>query len=58
MLDMSQLMALVSHLFKDRTYGDTLQQYIESRNPKSVGDVERLTQQFSRHFNAKGGALW
>lgn len=54
----SKLLIVLGQLFKDSTYGDTLQQYIESRNPKTTADVELFTRQFSRNYNVRGGALW
>jgi hypothetical protein len=34
--------------FSSDTYGSALERYIVSRNPKDIGDIERLTQEFDR----------
>ena len=36
---------------KQDTYGNQLENYITSNNPKNVGDVERLTQEFDRKIS-------
>jgi len=35
-------------LLSEQSYGSQLEQYINSRNPKDVGDVERMTNDFER----------
>lgn len=58
MLDISQLMLYIRHLLDGRSYDQTLESYILSRNPQNTSDVERFTQEFSRHYEPRGGALW
>lgn len=55
MLELSQLWTVIRQLFTDRTYGQTIEQYILSRNPQTTADVERYTNEFQlRH----GGGSW
>ena len=35
-------------LLSDQSYGSQLEKYINSRNPKDAGDVERMTNEFQR----------
>ena len=35
-------------LLSDQSYGSQLEQYINSKNPVDIGDVERLTNEFER----------
>ena len=35
-------------LLSNQSYGSQLEQYINSRNPKDAGDVERMTNEFQR----------
>jgi len=36
------------NMFRPQSYGEGIEQYIISKNPKTVGDVERLTLQYDR----------
>lgn len=56
MLDMTQLLAVFKHLFRDRSYGDSLQDFIASHNPKTPADIEHLERkwQYQRH----AGGQW
>jgi hypothetical protein len=40
---------------EQRTYGSSLEQYIEDHNPKHSGDVERLTVEYN--MKARRGQL-
>lgn len=55
MFDMSQLWAVLRSLFTDRTYGQTIERYIVSRNPQNPADVERYTTEFQLK---NGGGSW
>jgi hypothetical protein len=35
-------------LLSNQSYGSQLEQYINSKNPVDIGDVERLTNEFER----------
>jgi hypothetical protein len=35
-------------LLSNQSYGSQLEQYINSKNPKDIGDIERLTNEFER----------
>jgi len=35
-------------LLSNQSYGSQLEQYINSKNPVDIGDVERLTNEFGR----------
>ena len=35
-------------LLTEQSYGSQLEQYINSKNPMYIGDVERLTNEFER----------
>jgi hypothetical protein len=35
-------------LLSNQSYGSQLEQYINSRNPMDVGDIDRLTNEFQR----------
>jgi len=57
MLEMTQLISVFKHLFKDRGYGETLQDYIAAQNPKTTADVEHLERQW-QYSNIKQGGQW
>lgn len=48
MLNMSQLWIVINRLFSDRSYGQSLEGYIASRNPQDTSDIERLEQEFNQ----------
>lgn len=48
MLDLHTLLRGLQFLFRSRTYGETLEQYIVSRHPKDSSDVDRLTLEWQR----------
>lgn len=55
MLEISQLLSVFKHLFKDTsTYSESLQNFIASRNPKTPADVEHLERQWL-YSNRQGG---
>ncbi len=54
MLEMSQLYAIFRKLFTDRTYGESLEHYINSRNPQNSADIEHL----ERQWQYKSGGQW
>lgn len=56
MLEMSQLLSVFKHLFKDRGYGENLQDFIASRNPKTPADIEHLERQWL--YNIRHGGQW
>ena len=35
-------------LLSNQSYGSQLEQYINSKNPKDIGDIDRLTNEFER----------
>lgn len=39
---------MLGSVFRSYTHGDNLEQYILSKNPQSVYDVEHLTTQYER----------
>lgn len=57
MLEMTQLLSVFKHLFKDQVYGETLQNYIASRHPKTTADIEHLERQW-QYRNIKQGGQW
>lgn len=59
MFDMTHLLTVLTQVFKDKDYGESLNEYITARNPKSPGDVEFLEKQWQyRQFNHTGGGQW
>jgi hypothetical protein len=40
--------SVLKQIFKTPSYGETLEQYILSKNPKDSSDVERLTMEWQR----------
>lgn len=42
---------------EQKTYGSSLEQYINERNPKHSGDVERLTQEYNKIHSNKDTRL-
>lgn len=56
MLEMSQLLSVIKHLFKDKSYGDSLHDFIAARNPKTPADVEHLERQWLH--NVRQGGQW
>lgn len=58
MLEMTQLMTVLKKLFTDRTYGESLQDYITSRNPKDTADVEFLERQWQYRNIGNTGGQW
>jgi hypothetical protein len=55
MLDFTNLLAVLGRIFTDRSYGQTLESYITSRNPQNEIDIERFTREFQMKT---GSALW
>lgn len=51
MLDITQLLTAVKHLFTDKSYGESLQDFIAQHNPKTPSDIEHLERkwQYDRH---------
>lgn len=39
----------LSYIFQESTYSSELERYIVAHAPKSVYDVEKLTQEFDKH---------
>lgn len=59
MLELSQLLAVLKTLFTSKTYGETLESYIVSRNPQNTADIEKFAREFeSRASTLRGSALW
>lgn len=58
MLDMTQLLTVFKHLFKDRSYGDSLHEYITSHNPKTAADIEVLERQWLYGQMRNTGGQW
>lgn len=59
MLETNQIVALFKHFFTDRSYGESLQQYIASKNPKTPADVEILERQWQyRQNHHSSGGQW
>jgi hypothetical protein len=54
MLEMSQLLNLFKHVFQDKSYGQSIEQYILKHNPQSPGDIERL----ERQWQHRNGGMW
>jgi len=50
MLDISQLWMVVNRLFSDYSYGQALEGYIASQNPKDTSDVERLEREYHQRI--------
>jgi hypothetical protein len=42
------IIGLFGGMMKSETYGSRLEEYISSRNPCDIADVERLTTQYER----------
>jgi hypothetical protein len=42
----SSVLEVIRNLFKNKTYGSELEQYIVSRYPQNSGDVERYTLEY------------
>lgn len=40
--------SVIQNILKTSSYGESLQQYILSRNPKDTVDIERLTLEWQR----------
>ncbi len=55
MLNTDQIAALFRHFFTDRSYGDSLQRYILSKNPKNSADIELIERQWQYRQNNHGG---
>lgn len=55
MLDFTSLFTALRQIFTDRSYGQTLESYITSRNPQNEIDIERFTREFQMKT---GSALW
>ena len=49
----SLLEAIYRSLFSVYNYSDTLKQYILSKNPTDVSDIERLTHEWHRDVNGR-----
>ena len=58
MLDMTQLLVVIKHLFKDKNYGDTLKEYITKHNPQTTSDIEILERQWLYRQNRYTGGKW
>lgn len=41
-------MALLSNIFKQKSYQTQLEEYIVSKNPETTADVENFTREFER----------
>lgn len=48
MFSLTQLIDKIKETFRPATYGERLEQYIISHQPKTPADVEYLIQQFDR----------
>lgn len=58
MLDMTQLLTVFKHIFKDRGYGESLHDYIASHNPKTPADIEFLERQWQYGNMKNTGGQW
>lgn len=58
MFDMTQLLAAVQHIFKGKSYGDSLHDYITAHNPKTAADVEVLERQWLYGHMRNTGGQW
>lgn len=58
MLEMTQLLTVFKKLFTDQTYGESLQNYITSRNPQSPADVEFFEKQWQYSNIKNTGGQW
>jgi hypothetical protein len=58
MLEMTQLLTVFKKLFTDQSYGNTLQNYIASRNPQSPADVEFYERQWQYGNTRHTGGQW
>jgi hypothetical protein len=59
MLKTTRLLALFKHIFQDQSYGQSLQNYIVSKHPKTSADVELLERQWQYKQNHyTGGGQW
>lgn len=58
MFEMTQLIGVLKHLFRDRSYGDSLQDYIAARNPQTPADVEALERQWHYGNSRNTGGQW
>lgn len=56
MLDLSQLAVVLQKVFAGRTYGQDLENYILSKDPKTANDIELFTQQYQR--DRERSMLW
>lgn len=43
------LMVWIKNLFRQRTYKDSLEYFIESKHPKSTAEVEYWTRYYDQH---------
>lgn len=43
------LLGWIKSLFRERTYQDSLEHYIASKNPKSTAEVEYWTRRYDQH---------
>lgn len=58
MFEMTQLLTVFKKLFSEKSYGDTVEEYIISRHPKNAADVENLTREFQLKQSRNGGVQW
>lgn len=59
MLEMSQLLAVIKNFFDDKSYGQSIEQYILKHNPQSPGDIERLERQWQYRQGYKSSeGMW
>ena len=49
------LLKWIKSLFNERTYKDSLEYFIESKNPKSTAEVEYWTRYYDQHTT---GGSW
>lgn len=58
MLATNQLLSVFKKLFTDQTYGQSLQNYISSRNPQTPADVEFFEKQWQYGNTKTTGGHW
>jgi hypothetical protein len=58
MLTVENIYTLLGRLFKTPSYGEHLENYIVSHNPKTSGDIERLEKQWQQNKNHIHGGQW